>query len=101
MGVNGGAPGGSSEGGGRGIWGKGRVCSSASYFNSLPPFPAGPSAVVLPRCLLHPLPSPPPPSGASLPFSPLPCPLLRGFCRRRCSPAVLFGWVPLMAARRR
>lgn len=45
---------------GRGIWGKGRVCSSASYFNSLPAFPPRPSAVVLPRCLPHPPPSPPP-----------------------------------------
>lgn len=94
-----GAPGGSPEGGGRGIWGKGRVCSSASYFNSLPAFAAGPSAVVLPRCLPHPPPSPPPPRGC---LPPLPCPALRGFCRRRrCSPPVLFGWVPLMADRRR
>lgn len=91
-----GAPGGSPEGGGRGIWGKGRVCSSASYFNSLSPS--------LPRralgCCSALVPPPPttlaaPPAGTSFPSSPLPCPALRG------SPPVLFGWVPLMADRRR
>lgn len=51
-GVNGGRPGAALRGwGGRGIWGKGRVSFSASYFNSLPlslPSPPGPRLLFCP-----------------------------------------------------
>lgn len=110
-GYNGGRPGaargvggwvGAGWGGDRGIWGKGRVWVSASYFNSLTPcLPAPPG----PGCCSAPVLPPPsalasPPAGASLPSPARRGAALRG-CRRRCSAPVLFGWVSLMADRRR
>lgn len=90
-------PGGSLGGGGRGVWGRAGV--GVAPLTELPPaFPAGPAAVVLPRCL----PPPPPPPGGCLPPSRLPrCPAQRRAPPAAALPPVLFGWGSLMAAGRR
>lgn len=92
-------PGGSSWGGGPRRLGKGRRRRSASH-RTPPAFPAGPTAVVLPRCLPHPPRSPPP--GGCLPPSRLPrCPARRRAPPAAALPPVLFGRGSLMAAGRR
>lgn len=79
-------PGGSLGGGGRGVWGRAGV--GVAPLTELPPaFPAGPAAVVLPRCL----PPPPPPSRwvpPSLPPPPLPGAAPRA-SRRRAPPRIV------------
>lgn len=96
-----GSPGGNPEGGAGAFGGRAGSGLAPPILTPSLPSPPGPRLLFCPGASPHPPPSPfpppvpPPPPRGCLP--PLPGAALRGSCRRRCSPPVLFGWVSLMA----